>query len=69
MNDAVASLAQCLRLFFLACVFRSAGQSSGARMSMLSPHIDVTPDHAADTAKLLKEFAADSRKDPGVRSL
>jgi quinol monooxygenase YgiN len=28
-------------------------------------HIDVTPDDSAETAKLLKEFATDSRKDPG----
>jgi quinol monooxygenase YgiN len=28
-------------------------------------HIDVTPDHSADTAKLLKQFAVDSRKDAG----
>jgi quinol monooxygenase YgiN len=28
-------------------------------------HIDVTPDHSADTAKLLQQFAADSRKDAG----
>ncbi len=28
-------------------------------------HIDVTPDHSDDTAKLLKQFAADSRKDAG----
>ena len=53
-----------LALIFLAC-FRSTAQSPGENVYVVS-HIDVTPDHAADTAKLLKEFAADSRKDPGV---
>lgn len=44
---------------------------TGLLLSAQSPnvyvvsHIDVTPDHSADTAKLLKQFAADSRKDPG----
>ena len=28
-------------------------------------HIDATPDHSADTAKLLKDFATDHHKDPG----
>ena len=50
-----------LALVCLACF----GQSAGENVYVVS-HIDVTPDHAAETAKLLKEFAADSRKDPGV---
>jgi quinol monooxygenase YgiN len=44
---------------------RAAAQSPSENVYVVS-HIDVTPDHAADTAKLLKEFAADSRKDTGV---
>lgn len=29
-------------------------------------HVDVTPNFIADTTKLLREFASESRKDPGV---
>jgi quinol monooxygenase YgiN len=29
-------------------------------------HIDVTPDHSADTAALLKQYANDTRKDKGL---
>jgi quinol monooxygenase YgiN len=29
-------------------------------------HVDVTPNFIADTTKLLRELAAESRKDPGV---
>lgn len=29
-------------------------------------HVDVTPNYTADTTKALHEFAAESKKDPGV---
>ena len=32
----------------------------------LVSHIDVTPDHSAETAQLLKQYATDTRKDKGI---
>lgn len=44
----------------------ATAQNAPATSVYVVAHIDVTPDHAADTAKLLKQYAADTRKDPGI---
>jgi quinol monooxygenase YgiN len=54
-----------LALLGLACLRSATAQSTGENVYVVS-HIDVTPDHSAETAKLLKGFAADSLKDSGV---
>jgi quinol monooxygenase YgiN len=41
------------------------GQSAGQAVYVVT-HVDVTPNYTADATKMLREFAADSRKDAGV---
>ena len=50
----------------LTAVAATAQNSPPATAVYVVAHVDVTPDHAADTAALLKQYAADSRKDPGI---
>jgi quinol monooxygenase YgiN len=38
----------------------------GSKNAYIVTHIDVMPNFVADTTKLLREFAAESRKDPGA---
>jgi quinol monooxygenase YgiN len=40
-------------------------QGAGGKLYVVT-HIDVTPDYTADGSKLLLQFAAESRRDPGV---
>jgi quinol monooxygenase YgiN len=42
-----------------------AQQAAKEKELYVVTHIDVTPDYAAVTAKLVAQFATDSRKDPG----
>jgi quinol monooxygenase YgiN len=44
----------------------AVAQTPPATAVYVVAHIDVTPDHAAETASLLKQYAADSRKDSGL---
>ena len=41
-------------------------QQQASKQLYVVTHIDVTPNFAAETAKAVAEFAADSRKDPGA---
>ncbi|HEY4359442.1 MAG TPA: antibiotic biosynthesis monooxygenase family protein [Bryobacteraceae bacterium] len=41
-------------------------QNAPATAVYVVAHIDVTPDHAAETAALVKQYAADSKKDKGI---
>ncbi len=43
----------------------SAQQPAAAKQFYVVTYVDVFPNYAADTNKLLQQFAADSRKDPG----
>jgi quinol monooxygenase YgiN len=47
----------------LSMVGQEAGR--GGKSVYVVTHVDVTPNYTADTTKLLLEFAAESRKDPG----
>src|SRR5580704_1702697 len=47
---------------FAGCV---RAQGAGGKLYVVT-HIDVTPDYTAGGSKLLQQFAAESRKDPGV---
>src|SRR5579864_1717668 len=38
----------------------------GGKSVYVVTHVDVTPNYTADATKLLGEFAAESKKDPGV---
>jgi quinol monooxygenase YgiN len=40
--------------------------AKGGKSVYVVTHVDVTPNYTADATKLLREFAAESRKDPGV---
>lgn len=53
-----------LALIGLAGLSNLSAQKPAQNVYVVS-HIDVTPDHSADTAKLLQQFATDSRKDAG----
>jgi quinol monooxygenase YgiN len=44
----------------------ATAQNAPATTVYVVAHIDVTPDHAADTATLVKQYAADSKKDKGI---
>ena len=48
----------------LALVQNSVAQ--GGKSVYVVTHVDVTPNYTADATKLLREFAAESKKDPGV---
>jgi quinol monooxygenase YgiN len=52
----------------LAVVGSVAAQEAGrgGKSVYVVTHVDVTPNYTADTTKALHEFAADSKKDPGV---
>ena len=43
----------------------SAQQPAPAKQLYVVTYVDVFPNFAADTNKLLQQFASDSRKDPG----
>ena len=54
-------------LFTLALTALAAfAQNAPATGVFMVSHIDVTPDHSAETAQLLKQYATDTRKDKGV---
>ncbi len=40
-------------------------QNTNGRLYVVA-HVDSTPDHATETAKLLQVYGADTRKDPGA---
>jgi len=40
--------------------------AKGGKGVYVVTHVDVTPNFTADATKILREFAAESRKDPGV---
>ena len=40
--------------------------AQGGKSVYVVTHVDVTPNFTADATKLLREFAAESKKDPGV---
>lgn len=55
------------------CILRLSGLIAIALTLLAQPpavyvvtHIDVMPNFAADTTKALREFASESKKDPGV---
>jgi quinol monooxygenase YgiN len=54
-----------LVLLSLALVLPAPAQQDQAAKLYVVTYIDVFPQGAADTNKWLREFAADSRKDPG----
>lgn len=43
----------------------SRGQGPADKLFVVT-HVDLTPNYAAEGSKLLQQFAADSRHDPGV---
>jgi quinol monooxygenase YgiN len=43
----------------------SRGQEPADKLFVVT-HVDLTPNYAAEGSKLLQQFAADSRHDPGV---
>lgn len=43
-----------------------AGNAQGGKSVYVVTHVDVTPNYTADATKLLREFAVESKKDPGV---
>ena len=56
-----------LLLLFLSLSFAGPAQAQPdqAKTLYVVTYVDVFPNFAADTAKLLQQFASDSRKDPG----
>ena len=52
-------------LVLLAPAQPGAAQQGAARQFYVVTYVDVFPNFAAETAKLLQQFAEDSRKDPG----
>lgn len=54
-----------LALIGLAWLRPAAAQSPNQNVYVVS-HIDVMPDFAAATSKLLQQYEAESRKDPGA---
>ncbi len=52
-------------LALLAPAPRAAAQTNGDKQLYVVTYVDVFPNFAAETAKQLQQFAADSRKDPG----
>jgi quinol monooxygenase YgiN len=54
----------------LACVPNAGAQpaapGAASQRIYVVTHIDVLPDYAAKTGKLLQQYAADSRKDAGI---
>jgi quinol monooxygenase YgiN len=53
-----------IALLALALVRPAPGQQDQSKLYVVT-YVDVFPQGAADTNKWLREFAADSRKDPG----
>ncbi|HEV3333691.1 MAG TPA: antibiotic biosynthesis monooxygenase [Bryobacteraceae bacterium] len=54
-----------LALLWLALALPAPAQQDQATKLYVVTYVDVFPQGAADTNKWLREFAADSRKDPG----
>jgi quinol monooxygenase YgiN len=52
-------------LLFLPLAATSPAQGPADKLFVVT-HVDLTPNYAADGAKLLQQFAADSKHDPGV---
>jgi len=64
-------MAQAHRIFFLlvlvgvALAAPALAQHGAAKQLYVVTYVDVFPNGAAETNKLLQQFASDSRKDPG----
>jgi quinol monooxygenase YgiN len=56
-----------MRHFLAAFLLLLAGAGAFAQDARIYvvTHVDVTPNYAADAAKILRQYAADSRKDQG----
>ena len=67
MNISYCTLYALMLLTSISLPFAPAShaQSPGDKLFVVT-HVDLTPNYAADGAKLLQQFAADSRHDPGV---
>jgi quinol monooxygenase YgiN len=53
------------RLLFLLCASLALFAQAGAERIYVVTHVDLMPPFVADANKLLTEFAAEARKDPG----
>jgi len=54
-----------MKIALLSLAFLAAAVAQDTGRVYVVTHIDVTPNYSDATAALLKQFAADSRKDPG----
>lgn len=67
MNTMCRILRTSVALMLISLPFAGAsrGQGAGDKLFVVT-HVDLTPNNAAEGSKLLQQFTADSRHDPGV---